>query len=292
MFSRREQLAAAGYTVYDAPTGAIPDGAELLNSQSLADWARAQHPVPEGGYDVITVSLGGNDIGFADVVFGCTDLIRHAWGASWRTFFSQAAIDAKDPQGCGIAKDELVARVEAMLEPQEPGERRGFAPGAVGSSEGSELRSLQQLYTSIADEFLAEDGVLVVMGYPRLLTPSETWGRWRGGKCNFLTADDADMLGAGAEEYDELLRDAVVGLDARFEYVSRLQIFDDGGSHHSLCAARCRVAQYAPPLPARRDSATTAGLPPQRSRLLGDCRIDRWCGRTAPWCATRAGAGG
>lgn len=245
LFASRQQLIGAGYKVYDSPVGPIPDGAELNNSQSLYQWALDQGSKPSGGYDVITVSLSGNDIGFADIVFGCTDLVRRLaggvndivpsfTGTKWEAFARQAAIDDADAEGCGILGDELERRVDAMLDPND-NERPGFGSGALGNASGEQLRSLQQMYTALADALLAPEGVLIVMGYPRLMTPSETWGRWRGGQCNFLSANDADLLGDSAAHYDEALGQAIRNMDGRFEYVSRLELFDDGGDFHSLC---------------------------------------------------------
>jgi lysophospholipase L1-like esterase len=245
LFSSRQHLLGAGYRVYGSELGPIPEGAELGNDRSLYQWALAQGAKPPGGYDVITVSLGGNDVGFADVVVGCMDLVRRltggvnrtlpsVTGTEWEAFARQAAVDHADAEGCGLVSGELERRADAQVDPND-GEEPGFGAGAQGTVSGEPLRSLQQLYTSLADDLLSPEGVLVVMGYPRLVTPSSTWGRWRGGQCNFLTARDADLLGDAAVHYDDALRNAIEGMDERFEYVSRLEVFDDGESYHSLC---------------------------------------------------------
>ena len=50
-----------------------------------------------------------------------------------------------------------------------------------------------------------------------------------------LSATDADRLGAAAEYFDSQLAAAIEAIGPEFEYVSRLDIFDDGENYHSLC---------------------------------------------------------
>lgn len=260
MFSNRDQLTAKGHDVYGSKLGRIPDGAELSNGTSLADWAKQKAPSPDQKFDVITVSLSGNDIGFAEVVQGCIDIVRTMVGLvgdvaggvaspTWAKFATavatQVAADKLDPEGCGNVlldhggdKPEehgLKNRVDDLFDESRSDGFAGDAAASVQGDAGPRLGSMSQLYQGIADAFLAPGGVLVVMGYPRLITPSKTWGAWRGDQCNMVSRADADKLGEGAEYYDAKMREAVEGLDERFSYVSRLEAFDAGGRYHSLC---------------------------------------------------------
>ena len=245
LFTSRNELVASGHQVYGATTGADP-AAEAPNDQSLASWAAAQSR-PSDGFDVITVSLGGNDIGFADIVTGCIDIVRNLatlagavaptiTGSPWEAFARSVVLerlaDGKDPEGCSVIGDELTGRVNDLLDP-DPGD--GFGAPAKGSPDGAALGSLPQMYEALADELLAPDGVLIVLGYPRLIVPSSDWGAWRGNQCNMVERDDADALGAAAVEFDQRLAEAVGRMDSRFAYVSRLDVFDDGTNYHSLC---------------------------------------------------------
>lgn len=240
IFSSRNELVNAGYDIYGSDVGAYPRDIEIDNDTSIYEWARAQ-----GGngqrYDVIVTSFGGNDVGFADIVSGCTDIVRALVNAGgfvasaavkspWTAFVidvtTGAVADHLDEEGCGAVANELETRVDELLtQPRMPAD----------DSARSQPGNLTDFYHSLADDLLTDDGVVVVLGYPRLMTPSSTWGRWRGGQCNMLTAADADRLGVAAEYFDDQLRQAIEGMGSEFEYISRFDVFDDGDNYHSLC---------------------------------------------------------
>lgn len=229
VYNRRADLAAVGYSVFGRPVVADPANVDMNGTTSFRDWISSQG-VPDGKFDVISVSLGGNDVGFADVITDCLyppDIAKQAWADFSKSY-------TYDP-GCDdslFAEGGFSERIGALLDPSTSD---GFAGPASASTDGEMLGSLQQLYQNIASELLAPDGVFIVMGYPRLITPSETWGRWRGNQCNMISRQDSDALGQSAVEFDQRLGDAVRGMGAQFEYLSRLQVFDDAGNYHSLC---------------------------------------------------------
>lgn len=244
--SSRNELQTAKVSVFtDSPVpGLTPDGAEISNNDSLYDWAIAQGRPDGGRFDVIVASLSGNDIGFADVVVGCTDILRrlghgansllpNATASPWEAFVRTVAvprlIDRADAPGCGdVIGDEAKSRVRNLFDGQA-------FPSAADSPRAGQRGSLDDIYRALAGELLADDGVFIVLGYPRLIVPSGDWGRWRGDQCNLISGDDADALGNGAEYYDDLLREHIDGLGDQFEYVSRLDVFDDDSDFHSLC---------------------------------------------------------
>jgi lysophospholipase L1-like esterase len=231
LLNSRRDLVTAGRDLYGKPIEA-PADSEVPSDQSLETWAEGQVP---GGtkFDVVVASLGGNDIGFADIVKACIDITRtlihvgnavipsvtgSPWEAFARAVVADRVADHVDPEGCGPVGDELEGRVDDLIS---------------GSRSG---RGLVDMYRDAADELLAPGGVFVVLGYPRLTTPSSDWQQWRGNQCNMLSRGDSDRLGKAAEYFDEQLRAAVEGIDGRFAYVSRLDVFDDGGNYHSLCS--------------------------------------------------------
>lgn len=227
----RNDLAAARRDIYGKPIEA-PTGSEVPADQSLATWA--QNGVPAGTkFDVVVASFGGNDIGFADVVKACIDITRtliqvgnavvpSVTGSPWEAFARAVVADQLanrlDPEGCGPVGDELDSRVDDLISGSRSGQR------------------LADVYRQAADALLAPGGVFVVLGYPRLTTPSKNWQAWRGNQCNMLSRSDADRLGRAAEHFDQQLRSTVEGIDSRFAYVSRLDVFDDGENYHSLCS--------------------------------------------------------
>lgn len=244
-FNSRSELQTAKVSVFDPSpvAGLYPPGSELSSDTSLDQWARAQGK-PPGRFDVIVASLSGNDVGFADIVIGCTDIIRRLgngansvlpsltaspWEAFVRTVAVPKLIDAKDPPGCGdVVGDELRRRVDALFTGSP-------FPSASGSPMQGRRGSLMDIYRALAHDLLAKDGVFIVMGYPRLIVPSSDWGGWRGDQCNLISRADADALGRAAEHYDDELRQKVEGIGPQFAYVSRREIFDDNGNYHSLC---------------------------------------------------------
>ena len=207
------------------PAGNTPD-----DKQSLQTWAKAQPgwPVNDNKFDVITMSFGGNDICFSETIIGCLGAISAASGIQGGvdTFLRFVQVLPSDGR-CEVTLPDMEARVDAL-----------FAGGITRLTENGGAASLPDLWALTEKDYLAPNGVLVVVGYPRLFTPSSTWGAWRGGRCNSVAAADADMLGTVAEYLDQKMAAAVAGLDAgrgRIKYVSRLALFDANGSYHALC---------------------------------------------------------
>lgn len=230
VYNSRESLIAAGFTSYGIAPKPAPADSELPNNVDLFSWAIGQSPQPGQRFDVITVSLGGNDIGFADAVEDCIDLPTR--GDTWEGWISS-------PTGCTPSMfqsdDDLTDRIGGLLD-DDPNDGFAAPANAVPAMAGTvPLGSLTQLYRDIADRLLAPDGVFVVMGYPRLITPTEDWGAWRGNQCNMVSKSDAAKLGDVAETFDAQLGTAIRSMGGPFRYVSRLEVFDDGGYYHSLC---------------------------------------------------------
>lgn len=246
LFNSRDELQMARATII--PGSGAPDeapaGSEIRNDHSLYAWAVAQG-APTKGVDVIVSSLGGNDIGFGEIIMGCTDVVRRIghgansvlplitlspWEAFARVVAVPRLIDRADPPGCGdVVDEELHRRIRALFTGSP-------FPSSPSSPGGGQRGSLLEAYRAAADDLLSSDGVFIVLGYPRLLTPTKTWGAWRGNQCNFISRADADRLSVAAEEFDRSLRSAVEALGPRFAYISRLDVFDNSGDHRSLCS--------------------------------------------------------
>lgn len=221
-FNSPDDLTTAGTKPPPArPAGSTPDSAT-----SLWEWGTTASGKER--FDVVTLSFGGNDIGFSDVLIECLGILpdRVDVGLTW-----QGYIKASVPAGRCDTTDADIDKRLAQLDAIKP---LGSPPSPAASSSGK----IVDFYRTVADSMLTADGVLVVVGYPRLLSPSSTWGRWRGGRCNTIDASDADLLGDAATKLDDKLRSAVNIADAgrsKIVFVSRLDLFDDGGSSHSLC---------------------------------------------------------
>ena len=210
--------------VFSACTGArLVDfyGRPSGGGQSL--WAMSRSDGPANGrFDVVTLSLGGNDLGFGEVIRDCIAILP-TWDDVLRG----------EPDRCDEGLHRQIDLIDGFID------ERGFGQRLPGSNESA--HSLVEFYEHLIDRRLTRDGHLVVVGYPRLFAPSEDWGRWRGRWCHTMHADDADLLAVLGERLEARMREAVETADAgrgRASYVSRWDLFDEpdaAGRPHTLC---------------------------------------------------------
>jgi hypothetical protein len=226
-----------GWTVsplkFVACTGATVH--EFYNGGAAADHSHGPQWTQAGAgkrlYDVISMSMGGNDIGFADILIGCLGNEAKTWvgivgsagpGHACALNFGKTHDPAND----------LKQRVDNLI----AGASLTKASDYFGSK-GEE--TLAGFYTEVARDDLTGRGDLVIVGYPQLFAPSNSWGDWRGGYCNMISASDADLLGKAARYLDKKMRDAVSQAAAQtghhIDYVSRYDLFHSGGQSHELC---------------------------------------------------------
>ena len=186
---------------------------------SLWDWSRQQGG-PER-VDVLTLSSGGNDIGFPHVMFRC--IIG----------------------GCRfLPEEELRGRIDALLDP--PRSCTGTRVGRIDRYDcdldlGSRRGSIIDLYYDIVQQRLTERGHLYVIGYPRLFAPPDEWPRPGmpdfSRNCEKVTTGSAEKLNSVGDHFDEKLREAVdranEALGDRVRYISLTDLYRSG--NHELC---------------------------------------------------------
>lgn len=207
---------------------------------SLWQWG-LQQDGPEQ-VDVITMSFGGNDIGFPDVITDCLLFVPNDWTA-YRIRVEPVVAPAA--RGCSETEPELHRRVDALLEPIGSGAECARTDRRRGTGYDCPLRiangvtgSIADFYRYVVENMLTDRGQLYVVGYPQLFAPTSEWPAWSFAACNFVRRSDADMLGAVAEHLDTILSTAVdrannrLGAD-RVHYLSRRDLFRTGG--HELC---------------------------------------------------------
>lgn len=164
-------------------------------------------------WDLVTFSIGGNDIGFADILKGCLDADNLPW----------SAFDVSP--GCDVDKAELRRRVDEL---------RG---------------TLSSVYDDVASR-VNPGGDVIVLGYPHLVEEFKRWDPWRReviGNCEGIQSWDVDLL-RGATGYlnqqialavaDANARHAANGVEFRFLDISLdpYEYSDDAGSRHALCS--------------------------------------------------------
>ncbi|WP_157944013.1 SGNH/GDSL hydrolase family protein [Blastococcus atacamensis] len=208
---------------FPACSGATLD--EFYNpgaGQHEAQWQQALAAAPRGGrFDVVTLSFGGNDVGFADLLTGCM--------ASWGKGLSWTGMVARG-RSCDVDSADLEARIDGLV-----AGRSTVHPG-VTYGEGTHL-TLAGFYEQVVRENVSADGVLVVVGYPQLFADTGDWGDWRGRSCHLIDRGDADLLNAAGDRLDEALRTAVADANAalgddRVRFVDRGDLF----AGHELCS--------------------------------------------------------
>lgn len=204
---------------------------EREQKSSLWGWSLEQ-----GGpdrVDVVTMSFGGNDIGFPDVIAGCLsvpDSFVKLIGAG---------------MACDTSEEELKKRVDQLLDPTEAAEsctsRRteedGFGcPLLLDGRRGSII----DFYYDVVSTRLTPRGQLYVVGYPRLFAPVDQWAGWRIVSCHGINRRDTEMLGRVADHFNAKLHEAVgranqaLG-ETRVHFADRAALFANG--NHELCGS-------------------------------------------------------
>ncbi len=234
------------------------------NPASLWDWGHGQPGAPTSDrFDVITMSFGGNDIGFADIILDCQAAPFHKYD-SWPEVIDRGVwfgpVLAKDivstvgaevipflGDDCDTQQHELERRVDMLFEPNPCGsdawrdDRSEFANydcELVIDADIGLTGSIIDFWLHVVATSLAGGGVLVVQGYPALFAESDEWGLGQGLRCNGVTRGDANMLGEVTRHLDERLDGGVDAAnrilgEERIIYSSLIDLYADGG--HSLC---------------------------------------------------------
>lgn len=214
---------------FTACTGATAGGfyaAPTSSGMSLWEEARSSG-LPDGGrFDVVTMSLGGNDVDFPGVILDC--LLAPVTGGDaggvaldWRAIAEGRLVS----DVCHVTRSELSGRIDYLME----------ANSVPFDAERRDRGSLPDLWDRVVEDHVADDGVLVVVGYPRLFADVDGWAPWRGNRCEGITRDDARILNDMADELDAAMR-AAASTRPQVLYVSRRDLFLDGGPSHSLCS--------------------------------------------------------
>lgn len=210
---------------------------------SLFDWGHLEQGLPQR-VDVITMSFGGNDIGFPDLIYDCVYL-----PFKWKDVQEFVA----PVTGCDFSEAVIEERIDALIEPTATGCRGG----RVGEVEGrvvdpdpyacdlmigpaGERGTYADFLVKVAKNHLTPRGRLYLAGYPALLAPTGEWRLFEYAMCAGILRGDAEKLGRLAQRLDKVLEEAVrranqtLGED-RVVYLSRYDLFRDGS--HEQCGS-------------------------------------------------------
>ena len=220
-----------GSETFTACTGRLVEDYfnDVSGKGSLWQWGRQQ-----GGpdrVDVIVLSFGGNDIGFADVLRDCLDL-----PSSWRDLGELVW------SGCDVSQEELMARIDGLLDPSMEGcsglRQTDDAGYGCDLDIGDRRGSIIDFYYDIVTHRLTPRGQLYVVGYPRLFAPTDQWPGWNKPYCDGVGRGDTQKLGRVAQHFNTKLFEAVDRVNQalgtrRVHYVDLVKLYSQGG--HELC---------------------------------------------------------
>ncbi len=213
------------------------------SKKSLWEWGTDEQGVPNR-VDVVTLSFGGNDIGFADLISACAE-------QSGATFVGAVGAGATGAilgnlsvgTACDTPEAVLRGRIDALLDPGSCTDRRQTATSDAAFDcrlllEGGRSGSIVDFYVDMVTDHLTPTGTLVVVGYPSLFAPTGEWRWYEKAMCSGVGRGDAQKLTRVAAYFDERLHAAVDRANQRLgakrvRYVSRYDLFRNGG--HELC---------------------------------------------------------
>ena len=193
--------------------------------------------------DIITMSMGGNDVGFPHVLRDCVRvpdenpefdpsfvdvvgfLVSPIVSTTKAVIEGGAYLLSDVLEGCGTSEDDLKRRIDNLLDPSNTAclELRtpigGGVPGGaepnyeceilIDARAGERRGSIVDLYVKIVEDNLTHDGNLYIVGYPHLFAPVDELDSWARVECELITLGDVDMLNGAADHLNDRLSEAV-----------------------------------------------------------------------------------
>ena len=216
----RDQVAASGLQVnrfdFVACTGNITN-----------DWRSQFAEVGSRRADLVTYTFGGNNLGFADVLYGCIGAnVAAAAGAYVSGALTFVGWDAPW-QGCSVPENELTARIDKWA-------------GKPSNSTHDTGLSLPDLLSGVATDAVTPGGKIVVVGYPQLFEESGRWPTWSN-RCERVRRSDANMLRGVIANTNQTIRTAVEQASGKHNgveiaFVDAAPVFEGQDGRHGLCS--------------------------------------------------------
>jgi GDSL-like Lipase/Acylhydrolase family/Putative peptidoglycan binding domain len=197
-----------------ACTGARTD---QIKSQYFDEWLASSQPRA----DLVTLSMGGNNLGFADVIHGCVGI--SVSGGATAAAGGALAWSLNPALGCTVSEQELRIRIDQL----------------VGDSGGQTLRNM---YREVAKNAVNRGGHVIVAGYPNVVEESGRWtlGWVEGNRCSRIRRSDTSMLRSVTGYLNEQIANLVNDVDREFDdvsfhWVDVSQIYESDAGRHGLC---------------------------------------------------------
>lgn len=187
-----------------------------IHAQYRDEWLAGGKPRA----DLITFSMGGNNLGFADVIQRCIGLaIDNSTGAG---------VVLNPAIGCDTTETELKAAIDQLV-----------GTSGVGPDGGQTLRDM---YREVAENAVNPGGHVVVAGYPNVVEESGRWtmGWLEGNRCSRIRRSDTAMLRSATGYLNQQLANLVAEVNGRYKNVSFhwldvSQIYENDSGRHGLC---------------------------------------------------------
>lgn len=193
------------------------------------DWRAQWSETGNRRADLVTLSFGGNNVGFSDVVMACVGLsveggINAVAGGTLLWGLNPAL-------GCEVSREEIDRRVDMLV---------GNGPDPHEAFDSSQ--TLPDMYAEIAAEAVTPGGHVMVLGYPNIVEESGRW-TWRllsGNRCHRIRRADASMLRGATAYLNQQIGAAVEAANdnpygVTFHFVDVSQIYEGANGRHGLC---------------------------------------------------------
>ena len=210
-------------------------GAEVADVTVGRQAGRAAQVAAAAPAPLALLTVGGNDLGFTEIVADCLGFAglreppspADLASAGWTELLTGGEVD----DGCDVTRQELLDRVDAFAGPDR------FLLDAEGTT-----GSLADVYATVARRVVTAGGELIVVGYPQLFAAVAEWPTRYGQRCHALRAEDAADLGAVVAALDAQLAASAAAADAALDaitvrHVSLLGAIagEQTGADHRLC---------------------------------------------------------
>lgn len=202
-----------------ACTGAVSNE---IHEQYRDEWSVAE----QGRADLVTLSVGGNNLGFADVISDCIGISLS--GTTNVVVGGVSAFALNPALGCSTSEVELRDRIDLLV-----------GDSGVGPDGNQTLRDM---YQELANNAVTRGGHVVVAGYPNLIEESSKWslGWFEGNRCSRVRRADTAMLRSAAGYLNEKIANLVSAVDGEFNdvsfhWVDVSKIYESEDGRHGLC---------------------------------------------------------
>ncbi len=230
-----------------ACTGATTDDVFSFGEHPFADGQLAEALAARGAeragdvrWDVVSFSMGGNNLAFSDVIFDCVGADRD--GLLTAVAGGAVGWGVAPFVGCSFSEDEIKDRIDRLTDPasvseftcQDPSglqdaDGRGESGGDVG------VVTLPEFYDYLADCVVADGGTILIMGYPQIVEQSGMWNDYNrvADRCQRIRRADHGMLrGIAAHLNHQILRAIDDARErnptVRFEFIDPNHFFEGG----------------------------------------------------------------